>query len=140
VKQEGLLNPSIPAPEGTSWQNVTGLALDGKILVNEPYRKVKGKAAFYAVAEIEVDKEEPDAVLLVGGKDDIKVWFNGKEVFVSNAKTARRADADKITVTLKKGKNTIVVKSAYTSWQCFFYVRFTDSGNVPLIPVQEPKT
>ena len=110
--------------------------LDGKITVNDLYKKLKGKAAFYALAEVEVDQDYPDALLWIGGRDDVKIWFDGKEVFVSDPKTPRRADAVQVKVNLTKGKHTVLVKCAYTSWQCFFYIRFTDSEKTPLIPVQ----
>jgi hypothetical protein len=139
VKNESALSPSVPAPEGTSWQNVTGLVLDGRITVSDAYKKLKGKVAFYTVADVEVDTDYPNAILWVGSREDFKVWFDGKEVFVSVPKTPRRADAKQIRVDLTKGRHRIIVKCAYTSWQCFYYLRFTDSAKVPLIPVQGAK-
>ena len=139
VEKEETLSPATPAPEDTSWQDVVGLVLDGKIVPNDLFKKLPGKAVFYAVAEIDVDQDYPDALLWIGGKDDVKVWFDGKEVFVSDPKTPRRADAAQIKVNLTKGKHTVLVKAAYTSWQCFFYIRFTDSEKVPLISVVENK-
>ena len=136
MKNEDTLTVSAPVPEGTSWQTATGLVLDGKLTVNDLYKKLKGKAAFYALAEVEVDQDYPDALLWIGGRDDVKIWFDGKEVFVSDPKTPRRVDAVQVKVNLTKGKHTVLVKCAYTSWQCFFYIRFTDSEKTPLIPVQ----
>ncbi len=138
VKNESALTVSAPVPEGVSWQTGTGLVLDGKITVSDLYKKLKGKAAFYALAEVEVDQDYPDAILWIGGRDDVKVWFDGREVFVSGPKTLRSADAAQVKVNLTKGKHTVLVKCAYNSWQCFFYIRFTDSEKVPLIPAQAP--
>ena len=136
LENEADITIATPLPEGLSWQTATGLVLDGKVTPSDLFQKVKSKAAFYAIAEVDIDQDYPDAILWVGGNDEVKVWFDAKEVFASTPKTPHRADAAQIKMNLTKGKHTILVKNAFNSWQSYFYIRFTDSENVPVIPIQ----
>lgn len=140
IRDEAKLSISTPLPEGLAWQTATGISLDGKVAPSDLFTKVKGKAAFYAIAEVEFDQDYPDAILWIGGRDDVKVWYDGKEIFAFNPKTPRRVDAAQIKMNLTKGKHTILVKNSFNSWQSYFYIRFTDSGKVPVIPVQGKKS
>ena len=137
LKNEANLTVATPLPEGLSWQTATSLSLDGKVTPSDLFKKVKGKAAFYALAEVEFDQDYPDATLWIGGREDVKVWMDGKEIFAFNPKTPRRVDAAQIKMNLTKGRHVLLVKCSYNSWQSYFYIRFTDSGKVPVISVQK---
>lgn len=137
LKDEANLTVATPLPEGLSWQTASSLSPDGKVTPSDLFKKLKGKAAFYALAEVEFDQDYPDATLWIGGREDVKVWMDGKEIFAFNPKTPRRVDAAKVRMNLTKGRHTILVKCAYNSWQSYFYIRFTDSGDVPVTPVRQ---
>ena len=64
-----------------------------------------------------------------------RVFLNGKQVFVSTAKTPARSDGSNVPVQLKKGRNQIIVKTAcsnYRSWTVF--LRFATAKKIPLMP------
>lgn len=122
-------------PKDFAWQGVEGLFSDGRINASEIYRKNKVSAALWAVADVEVSEEIPDALLLACTQQFSRIFVNGKQIFVSEPKTPVRVDGIQVTVPLKKGTNRIFIKLATQSapsW--FFYLRFTDAKKVPLIP------
>lgn len=68
-------------------------------------------AAAYAVAHVFSEDDVPNALLMCGSDDFIKVWLNGELAHTYNEKRrAMRADEDRAIVNLKKGWNKVVVK------------------------------
>ncbi len=122
-------------PKDFAWQNVEGLISDGRINVSEIYRKNKNAAAMWAVADVTVSEDIPDAVLLACTQQISRIFVNGKPVFVSFPKMPIRVDGIQVTVPLKKGTNRIFIKLAsQNARNWYFYLRFTDAKKVPLIP------
>ena len=122
-------------PKGFQWQHIKILSNDGRINLTEAFRKNRAAAAAWLAAEIEVDKDYPDARMFVGIQQYGRVFLNGKQVFVSTAKTPARSDGSNVPVQLKKGRNQIIVKTAcsnYRSWNVF--LRFATAKKIPLMP------
>ena len=122
-------------PKGFQWQHIKTLSNDGRINLTEVFRKNRAAAAAWLAAEVEVDKDYPDARMFVGIQQYGRVFLNGKQVFVSTAKTPARSDGSNVPVQLKKGRNLIIVKTAcsnYRSWNV--YLRFTTAKKIPLMP------
>ena len=122
-------------PKGFQWQHIKILSNDGRINLAEAFRKNRAAAAAWLAAEIEVDKDYPDARMFVGIQQYGRVFLNGKQVFVSTAKTPARSDGSNVPVQLKKGRNQIIVKTAcsnYRSWNVF--LRFATAKKIPLMP------
>ena len=122
-------------PKGFQWQHIKTLSNDGRINLTEVFRKNQAAAAAWLAAEVEVDKDYPDARLFVGIQQYGRVFLNGKQVFVSTAKTPARSDGSNVPVQLKKGRNLIIVKTAcsnYRSWNVF--LRFATAKKIPLMP------
>jgi hypothetical protein len=118
------------APKGMKWQAKDFKGGEGKIDLDALYNQADHAAA-YAVAWVECPQDIPDAKLLVGSDDYLKVWINGK--LVHTFKTERRAgEADQDVVSqihMKKGLNRIVVKCVDVVLDWNFFLRFatTDS-------------
>ena len=126
-------------PKGFKWQQIKSLSNDGRINLTEVFRKNKGPAAAWLVTEIEVDKDYPDARMLVGIQQFGRVFLNGQQVFVSTAKTPIRADGSNVPVQLKKGRNQIIVKTASANFRSWYvFLRFTTTKKVPLMPPLPP--
>lgn len=122
-------------PKGFQWKLIQTLSNDGRINLAEVFRKNRAPAAAWLVTEIEVDKDYPDARMLVGIQRFGRVFLNGKQVFVSTAKTPVRTDGSNIPVQLKKGRNQIIVKTASSNFRSWFvFLRFTTAKKVPLMP------
>lgn|GEM_PF-3442512 len=126
-------------PKGFEWKRIQSMSSDGRVNLSETFRRNQQQAAAWLVAEIEVEKDYPDARMLIGILPFGRVFLNGREVFVSTPKTPARSDGVNLPVSLKKGRNRIVVKTAAVnprSWAVF--VRFTTAKKIPLMPVAEP--
>ncbi len=122
-------------PKGFQWQHIKILSNDGRINLTEVFRKNRAAAAAWLAAEAEVDKDYPDARMFVGLQQYGRVFLNGKQVFVSTAKTPTRSDGSNVPVQLKKGRNLIIVKTAcsnYRTWNVF--LRFATAKKIPLMP------
>jgi len=53
---------------------------------------------------------EQKVQLLIGSDDGVKAWVNGKQVHRNQAHRAIAFGQDKVTVDLKSGRNTILLK------------------------------
>lgn len=67
------------------------------------------------------------ALLSVGSLNAIRVSVNGKEVLARDGRRPRTADEDQVEVDLKRGANTLLVKTASTG---SFIVRVLETGTV----------
>ncbi len=73
------------------------------------------------------------ARLDLGSFDGIKVWLNGEQVVAKNETHPLHADAVKIPITLKKGMNTLLIKSVQGSdenWGVCARIRTTKGHDV----------
>lgn len=128
-------------PKGFEWKKVQILSNDGRINLAEIFRRNKIPSAAWLVTDIELEKDYPDARMLVGIQQFGRVFLNGREVFTSTAKTPVRSDGSNVPVQLKKGRNRIIVKTASGNARNWFvFLRFTTAGKIPLmLPVPAPK-
>ncbi|MYF99805.1 hypothetical protein F4212_11860 [Candidatus Poribacteria bacterium] len=63
--------------------------------------------------------------------DQSKIWLNGKEVFTITNAEAAILDRHTIPVTLKPGKNAILVKVCNEEIDWGFHLRITDADGKP---------
>ncbi len=68
--------------------------------------------------------------------DQGKIWLNGVEIFANTQDKSISLDRDIIPVTLKAGKNTILVKVCNEEKTCGFYLRVTDTDGKPYEDLQ----
>ena len=128
-------------PAGYEWNRMQNLSSDGKINLTETFRKNQKAAAAWLAADLEFEREYPDAVMLVGIQQAGRVFLNGKQVFCSTAKTPARVDGTRVKVHLKPGVNRIVVKTATANAKSWLvYLRFITADKKPLMPKTEKKT
>ena len=73
--------------------------------------------------------------------DQGKIWLNGKEVFTHKRTRSAEIDRDIIPVTLKPGKNSILVKVCEEEVTWGFYLRITDTAGKPFddLIINEPE-
>jgi len=112
--------------EKVSWQKCTDDSLNGYIGL--------GKDVFWCVAYAFVTFTSPDnrtAQFRFDSDDQGKVWLNGEEVFTHTKTHSAEIDRYIIPITLKQGKNSILVKVCQEEGGWGFYLRITDpDGNV----------
>jgi len=111
----------------------------GMIDFNEPFGMLK-EVTGYAFTEFEVE-DERKAEIRLGCKNGWKVWLNGELLFGRDEyHRGMKLDQYKLPVTLKKGKNTLLVKCCQNEqteqwtveWR--FQLRLCDATGTAILP------
>ncbi len=112
--------------EQISWEKFTDDAFNGFIDLGED---INWRVS-YAMTTV-TSPDEREVLFRFSSDDQAKIWLNATEVFTdANAQTAI-LDKNTIPVTLKAGKNTILVKVCNEEMSWGFYLRFTDADGKP---------
>lgn len=77
--------------------------------------------------------DEREAQLRFGSGTQAKLWLNGEEVFTHSDVHTPVVDQDTIPITLKAGKNSILVKVCGEMYGLGFYLRLTDRDGRPFV-------
>ena len=109
------------------WQKSTDDTFNGFI----DFGRNKNWLVSYAWVTID-SPDEKEVQFRFGSDDQSKVWLNGKEVYVFPEHRWAKVDNETIPVTLKAGKNTILVKICNQELSWGFYFRITDTDGKPI--------
>ena len=115
-----------------SWQKQADDTFDGFV----DFRKIFDKNINWNTAYAWTIVDSPDArkaQLRFGGGIQAKIWLNGSEVFSHSDSHISGIDQDTISVTLKTGKNSILVKVCSELSPLGFYLRLTDTDGNPFV-------
>ena len=123
--------------EQVSWKKFTDAALDGYIHLGE--QNVDWHVS-YAFATL-TSPDEREAQIRFDSDDQGKVWLNGEQIFTHTKTFAAEIDKFTIPVTLKPGKNNILVKVCNEQGGWGFYLRITDTEGKPFddLIINEPE-
>ncbi len=110
-----------------SWKKFSDDDLDGYIHLGE--NDVDWHVA-YAFATV-ISPDEREVEIRFDSDDQGKVWLNGKEVFTHTKTFMAIVDTYTIPVTIKPGKNSILVKVCNEQGGWAFFMRITDSEGNP---------
>ena len=113
--------------EQVSWKKFTDAALDGYIHLGE--QNVDWHVS-YAFATL-TSPDAREAQIRFDSDDQGKVWLNGEQIFTHTKTFAAEIDKYTIPVTLKPGKNNILVKVCNEQGGWGFYLRITDPEGKP---------
>ena len=108
------------------WQKSSDRTLDGYIDLG----KDVDWAVAYAFATV-TSPDEREVQFRFDSDDQGKIWLNGEEVFAHTETHWAEIDRDIIPVTLKPGKNSILVKVCEEEITWGFYLRITDTTGKP---------
>ena len=112
------------------WKKQTDDTFDGFVDFRNIFDESVNWNTAYAWTVVNVpDKRE--AQLRFGSGTQAKLWLNGEEVFTHSDVHTPAMDQDTIPVTLKAGKNSILVKVCSEMSGLGFYLRLTDSDGKP---------
>ncbi len=114
-----------------TWRKFTDDVFDGFIDLG---RNVNWRVS-YTFATI-TSPDERQVQFRLGSDDQAKLWLNGKEVFAKANAGWAVLDRDILPVTLKAGKNTILVKVCNEELSWGFYLRITDVDGKPFEDLQ----
>ena len=113
------------------WQKSTDDTFNGYIDLGE---NVNWRVA-YALATV-TSPDEREAHIRFDSDDQGKVFLNGEEVFTNTGAHSVRIDRYTIPVTLKPGKNSILVKVCNEEVRWEFYLRITDPDGKPFTDLE----
>lgn len=85
----------------------------------------------YAIAYVWAPTETP-AVVLLGTDDECKLWLNGRLLHSYTKPRPPQPDEDKVSVRLRAGWNTILLKVCQERGQWGFYIRLAGPDGKPL--------
>ena len=108
------------------WEKLTDATFNGYI----DFGDKDNWLVSYAWATVN-SPDEREVQLRFDSDDQGKIWLNGKEVFANPKAKAAIVDRNTIPVTLKAGKNTILVKNCNEELGWGFYLRITDADGKP---------
>ncbi len=113
-----------------SWEKFTDDAFDGFIDLgsNNNWR------VSYAYATV-TSSDEREVFFRFSSDDQGKIWLNGKEIFADATPKTAILDRNTIPVTLRAGKNTILVKVCNEEIDWGFYLRVTDADGKPIVKI-----
>jgi hypothetical protein len=138
LPSEGAMDPKegeavTVAGKAYTWRRVRGSdALDFHRIFGGERRN----QAVYAVAELDVPKEQKNVTLLLGSDDGARVWLNGQQVWSVDSIRGVNVDQDSVPgLTLRAGRNVLVVKVGQGVGGWGLAARF-ESAKGQLIPVQ----
>jgi hypothetical protein len=106
---------------------------EGVLNFNELLGSVTAESVAYAVSTIVAEEEKSDVTLKVGSDDQVRIFLNGKQIHSNDEARPLEKDQDSIGgITLKKGRNVLVVKvvNGADDWQSS--VRFLDKDGAPI--------
>ena len=109
------------------WQKSTDETFNGFI----DFGRNKDWLVSYAWVTID-SPDEREVQFRFGSDDQSKIWLNGKEVYAFPEYRWAKVDNETIPVTLKAGKNTILVKICNEELSWGFYFRITDTDGKPM--------
>ncbi len=98
------------------WLERGGVMPMGQAVVKDKPGAPSRDSGAYSLAIVNSDKET-QTIMHVGGSPPYAVWLNGKMVWNGNSLHGYHPSQDRITVTLRKGDNQILV---FTNW--LFYI------------------
>ena len=109
-----------------SWKKFSDAAFNGFIDFGEDVNW----CVSYAWTTI-TSPDEREVFFRFSSDDQSKIWLNGTEVFADTNAQSALLDKNTIPVTLKPGKNTILVKVCNEEMSWGFYLRVTDVNGKP---------
>ncbi|MFQ6043204.1 MAG: tetratricopeptide repeat protein, partial [Candidatus Poribacteria bacterium] len=121
-------------PEKTDWHSIDDGRQDGYLNFQKTLSPSEEVVA-YALIDL-VSETELDANLRIGSDDGVKVWLNGKPVWLNNANRSAAIDQDTVAVHLRKGRNRLLVKISQGTGDWGFYLRVTDFYGKPIPEVR----
>ncbi len=113
-----------------NWKKLTDDVLDGFIDLGH---NVNWRVSYAYATVTSSDKRE--VFIRFSSDDQGKIWLNGKKVFADATAQQAILDRNTIPVTLRAGKNTILVKVCNEEIAWGFYLRITDADGKPIVKI-----
>jgi hypothetical protein len=134
-EQEIDFNKKYPGKGGKEAVWKDGDFKDGEINSFLPLFEPKADVVVYVYREIEATMAT-DLPISLGSDDTLTVWFNGQKVLAENVYRACAPDQHQLTLKLKPGKNTMLMKICQGDGDWAYYFK-ANTPVGPLTPIFE---
>jgi 3',5'-cyclic AMP phosphodiesterase CpdA len=126
----------VGAETGEAWE-VVRAAEEGPAIELHDLLIPNENAVAYAKVFVFSDRSR-GGELLIGSDDGVVVWFNGEQVFRTDALRALTLDQDRVKVRIREGRNTLLLKvmQALRGWE--FACRFADNAGLSVGVEDDP--
>ena len=118
-----------------SWKKQADDTFDGLVNLNKVFDKNVSWNTAYAWTTVN-SPDERKAQLSFGSGGQAKLWLNGEEVFTHSEVHNLSVDQDTIPITLKAGKNSILIKVCSERYSLGFYLRLTNPDGDPFTDME----
>ncbi len=85
----------------------------------------------YAYCKV-ISPQARSAQIRLGTNDTATLWFNGEKILSKNVERSAAPDSDILSVQLRKGENTILIKVCNTEFNWGLYLRISDDEGTAL--------
>ena len=118
-----------------SWKKQADDTFDGFVNFNKIFDRNVSWNTAYAWTTVN-SPDERKAQLSFGSGGQAKLWLNGEAVFTHSEVHNLSVDQDTIPITLKAGKNSILVKVCSEMYALGFYLRLTNPEGAPFTDME----
>jgi hypothetical protein len=136
IKDEASLKPKAGDKIDLGGKDYTWKAAeadDGVLDFNELLGQTTENSVAYAVSVLVLDEERNNVALKVGSDDQVRIYLNGKQIHSIDEARSLERDQDTVEgLTLKKGRNVLVVKVVNEGVDWSTTARFVDKDGAPL--------
>jgi HEAT repeat protein len=117
-------------PRRVRWRALDQLSSDGSVNLVTFFRRTQNCLS-YGYSELHSDSDR-DVVFKIGSDDTIKCWVNGEESLANGKPHDFKIDDAEVSVGLKKGVNTVLIKITQSAGPWAFSFRITDTARAPI--------
>ena len=121
--------------DSVSWKKQADDTFDGFINFRKIFEKSGNWNTAYAWTTVN-SPDERKVQLRFGSGGQAKLWLNGEEVFTHGEVHDLAVDQDTVPITLKAGKNSILVKVCSEMYTSGFYLRLTNPDGDPFTDME----
>ena len=118
-----------------NWKKQADDTFDGFVNLNKIFDRNVSWNTAYAWTTVNSPNER-EAQFSFGSGGQAKLWLNGEEVFTHSEVHNLSVDQDTVPITLKAGKNSILVKVCSETYTLGFYLRLTNPDGDPFTDME----
>lgn len=85
-----------------------------------------------------IAREETTATVSLGTDDGVRVWLNGKQIHDFSEARGVQPGEDRIEVSLRKGRNELLLRVANAGGECAFQYELLDANDKPIAVPNSP--
>jgi WD40 repeat protein/predicted Ser/Thr protein kinase len=122
---EPLVGPSLTSDRAIGWQPAPA-DHEGFVDLGAQFGNAEHISG-YAMLKVYCPAQERPVAVLLGADDQVRLWFNGKQVYEDLTSDQAVPDIDAVAVTLRAGWNTLLARVVNITGAHALYLRISDA-------------